>query len=101
MINDMQNTSPRWKTGLIWLIVILVGLGGAATYLHQNPDQVPEWAAKSGLGRELQSTTVYKWQDDAGNWHISDQKPAESVEYQEGQYARDTNVLPLPPELEQ
>ena len=28
MINGMQRTSPRRKTALIWLTVILLGLGG-------------------------------------------------------------------------
>jgi len=100
MIHNMQHRSSRWKGRLIWLIVILAGLGGGAFYFHQHPDQVPEWAAKSGMGRDLQSTTVYKWQDASGKWHISDEKPAEGIDYQQGQYARDTNVLPLPPKLQ-
>ena len=100
MISNMQRNPPRWGVRLIWLIVLLAGIGGGAMYFHQNPDQLPEWAAKSGLGRELQSTIVYKWQDPSGKWHISDQKPAADVEYQQERYTRDTNVLPLPPELQ-
>lgn len=101
MISRMQGRSNPWKVGLIWLIVLLAGLGGAAMYFNQNPDELPEWAAKSSLGRDLQTTTVYKWQDASGKWHISDQKPAGNPNYQEGQYTRDTNVLPLPPKLQQ
>jgi len=101
MISNMQHTSSRRKVGLIWLILLMAGLGGGAMYFHQNPEQLPDWAAKTGMVRELQSTVVYKWQDAAGNWHISDQKPTENVDYKQDRYSRDTNVLPLPPELQQ
>jgi hypothetical protein len=97
----MQAASTRWGVRLTWLIVILLGAGGAAVYFQQNPEQLPDWAARSELGRDLQTTTVYKWQDSSGAWHISDQKPDNSVDYREEKYSRDANVLPLPPELQQ
>ena len=100
MISRMQHRSNPWRARLIWLFVLLSGLGGGAAYFHMNPDELPEWAANSGLGRDLQSATVYKWQDASGEWHISDQKPAENIEYKKSRYTRDTNVLPLPPELQ-
>ena len=101
MISRMRHASNPWKVGLTWLIVFLAGLGAAAAYFYLHPDELPAWAAKSRLGRDLQSTTVYKWQDASGEWHISDQRPTGNMDYQKGQYARDTNVLPLPPELQQ
>jgi hypothetical protein len=73
----------------------------AAFYFQQNPEQLPDWAARSELGRDLQTTTVYRWQDASGAWHISDRKPEESVDYREERYSRDANVLPLPPQLQQ
>ena len=100
MISSMHRASNPWKGRLIWLIVLLTGLGGGAMYFYLHPEELPEWAARSGLGRNLQTTTVYKWQDASGEWHISDRKPAGNIDFQEGQYARDTNILPLPPELQ-
>ena len=101
MIHRMQPASKRWGIRLTWLTVVLAGLGSAAFYFHQNPEQLPDWAARSELGRDLQTTTVYRWQDASGAWHISDRKPEESVDYREERYARDANVLPLPPQLQQ
>ena len=100
MIHKMQSTSKRWTSRLIWMLALAVAVGAAAAYFHQHPEELPEWAAKSPLGRDLQTTTVYKWQDASGRWHISDSKPEGDVEFQQDRYARDTNVLPLPPELQ-
>ncbi len=43
------------------------------------------------------TTTVYKWQDAEGNWHVSNQRPAgvEAVEIQ--QIHTDQNVVPAQP----
>ena len=100
MIHRMRPARSPWKTGLAWMLLILIGLGAAAFYFHLYPDRLPEWAARSSLGRDLQTTTVYKWQDASGRWHVSDQRPATGVEYRTEEYTHDTNVLPLPPELQ-
>lgn len=101
MITDMRRAGSPWKARLLWLLVLLVGLGAGAMYVRQHPEVLPDWAANSGLGRDLQTTTVYKWQDASGEWHISDRKPADGVDYRKEEYTRDVNVLPLPPELQQ
>ena len=101
MISRMHRARSPWKTALVWALLILAGLGAAAVYYHQHPEALPEWAARSSLGRDLQTTRVYKWQDANGRWHISDHRPKGDVEYQTETYTRDTNVLPLPPKLQQ
>ena len=101
MIHRNQPASRRWGIRLTWLAVVLAGLGGGALYFQQNPEQLPDWAARSEFGRDLQTTTVYRWQDSSGAWHISDRKPGEGVDYREERYSRDANVLPLPPQLQQ
>jgi hypothetical protein len=45
-------------------------------------------------------TVVYKWRDRAGAWHITDAPPIEGVAFERLEYHRDTNVLPLPPQLQ-
>jgi hypothetical protein len=91
----------RRHGGLIWTFLVLAGLGGAAGYYYLHPEHLPEWASRTLAGRELQTTTVYRWQDAVGNWHVSDQPPAGDIPYQTEAYSRDSNVLPLPPKLQQ
>ena len=82
------------------LLVLILGLAAAAYYFYEHPEQLPEWVAKTPLGRELQTTKVYRWKDASGNLHVSDQPPVSGIEYQEQTYHRDDNVLPLPPDLQ-
>jgi hypothetical protein len=44
-------------------------------------------------------TVVFKWRDKAGAWHVTDAPPGEGIAYERLEYHRDTNVLPLPPQL--
>jgi hypothetical protein len=89
------------RRGFVIWVLLLAGVVGAAAYYYLHPDELPEWAGRTMLGRELQTTTVYKWQDAAGNWHVSDQPPGGDIPYRTEQYTRDSNVLPLPPKLQQ
>jgi hypothetical protein len=98
MITRIKRHSHRGR--IFWAIVLLVGLGAAAAYYYLHPEKLPQWAAQTSVGRELQTTTVYKWQDGSGAWHVSDEPPPAGTDYQAEQYSRDVNVLPLPPELQ-
>ena len=83
-----------------WVILLLIIGGAAAVYFKLHPENLPEWAAKNGIGKGLQTTTVYKWQDASGAWQITEQPPPAGIDYQVQSHVRDTNVLPLPPKLE-
>jgi len=85
----------------LWFVALLVSLVSLAAYFYLHPELLPEWAARTQIGQDLQTTTIYKWQDDAGRWHVSDQPPPAGTEYHVEDYNRDTNVLPLPPKLQQ
>lgn len=87
------------RAGFLYLLIILALLAGMGGYFTLYPEHMPEWAAKTTLGRELQTTRVYKWQDASGQWHVSDQAPPVGTEYQTEDYSHDTNALPLPPAL--
>lgn len=53
MISNMQRNHPAgWSTDLVDRAP--GGARGGAMYFHQHPEQLPDWAAKSCLGRELQ-----------------------------------------------
>ncbi len=88
------------RAPLGWVLTLFALLGAIAAYFMLYPEEMPEWAAQTGVGRQMQTTTVYKWQDASGEWHVSDQPPPAGTEYEVQGYARDTNVLPLPPELQ-
>ena len=81
---------------MVLLAVALIG----GIYLYQNPDfrgQVEDLSSGAGLSKK--TTHVYKWQNDAGEWQITDQLPPEGTEYEMLDYREDVNVLPLPPQL--
>lgn len=79
------------KTILIWLILIVLG---AAVLFYFKPELFERVRDLSGTAPT--SSTVYKWQDDQGVWHVTDTPPPAGVRYQEQQYLHDTNVLPKP-----
>ena len=93
--------NPKYSEGKGLLIVILIlALVGTAGYFYLYPESLPEWAGKTSVGRDLQTTKVYKWKDASGKWNVSNQPPPDGTEYQIESYHRDENVLPLPPELQ-
>ena len=88
------------KGRFLWAITLFAALGGVGVYFYLYPESLPEWAAKTSIGRDLQATTIYKWQDASGAWQVSDQLPPAGTEYKVEKYTRDANVLPLPPKLQ-
>ncbi len=84
---------------LFWILVtVVLGLG---LYTYWNPD-FPGQAGRSvreTLGIAPQTTVVYKWQDAAGQWQITDRPPATGIAYETLHYRSDQNLLPLPPQL--
>lgn len=91
----------RSKKGrVLGSIILLTALGGVGTYFYLYPESLPEWATRTTVGRGLQTTTVYKWQDATGAWQVSDQPPPAGIDYQVEKYTRDTNVLPLSSKLQ-
>ena len=98
MITKMERHSHKARG--LWLFLLLVAVAGTAGYFYLHPESLPKWVAETAVGRELQTTTVYKWPDSSGAWHVSDQPPPAGVEYKTDEYSRDTNVLPLPPALQ-
>jgi hypothetical protein len=89
-----------WPRRFLWLLLLAGVFGGGAFYFSVYPEKLPDWAAKTELGQELQTTRVYKWQDASGAWHVSDAPPSADVEYTIQEYNSEDNVLPLPPALQ-
>ena len=98
MITYIKHHSNKGR--VLWAIALLVAFGGVGGYFYLYPESLPEWVTRTSIGRDLQTTTVYKWQDASGAWQVSDQPPPAGTEYQLEKYTRDTNVLPIPPKLQ-
>jgi len=79
------------KTLLIIIILAAAGLG-VAVYLNPGLlDMVRDHTVD-------RSSTVYKWQDKNGTWHVTSAPPPAGTPYTQQQYLNDTNVLPPPQE---
>jgi hypothetical protein len=50
-------------------------------------------------GLESSAVTLYKWQDQQGGWHYTQDPPPEGTPYEEVEARSDVNVLPLPEPL--
>ena len=85
------------KTFLLLVVFILVGLAG---YLYFNPEMAHDWLGRESSSPTEESTRVYKWRDNQGNWQITDRQPPAGVTFETLDYHRDVNVLPLPPALQ-
>lgn len=75
---------------LVFFLIAVVVLVAVAAYF--DPGLI-RWVREQ-TGTAPQSTTVYKWQDDGGEWHITTEPPPPGTEYQEQEYLHGTNVLP-------
>lgn len=97
----MPQARPTRRWGL-WALVAsgVAVLAAAGIYLYLNPLSAPQWLQKAEVLPRPAPTVVYKWRDKSGAWHITDAPPGEGTAYERLEYHRDTNILPLPPQLQ-
>lgn len=81
---------------LLLVTALILGL-----YFYLKPDEARQLLREANLVTTPEVTRVYKWQDDKGNWHVSDTPPPEGTAVEIRDYRSDENVLPLPPQLQQ
>ncbi|KPK54451.1 MAG: hypothetical protein AMS22_05900 [Thiotrichales bacterium SG8_50] len=78
-------------------LVILGGLIlGVGAYVYFDPSARAMFKTHT---RELipsSSTTLYKWQDSSGRWHVEDTPPAPGIPFEVLDYRHDANVMPAP-----
>jgi len=96
------------------LIIILIVLVGAAALTGLNPATeqgtnplvkglatVQSWFRDSSVsslpGIDENETAVYKWQDNTGEWHFSNQPPPTGVASSVKIYRNDVNITRTPP----
>lgn len=95
----LPRPTRRWWPWAVMAIVVLA-LAGAGVYVYRNPLAAPQWLQTAQLLPKPAPTVVYKWRDRSGAWHITDAPPEQGAPYERLEYHRDTNVLPLPPQLQ-
>jgi len=79
------------------IILLLFALTGAGGYLYLNPDVWQPWVKGTPLEPAPSKTQLYKWQDENGQWQITDRPPEGSTSYEILEYRRDTNIVPSIP----
>ena len=78
-------------------LVILGGLIlGAGAYVYLDPSMRAELKTQTRELIPASSTTLYKWQDANGRWHIEDSPPPAGVAFEVLDYRHDANVMPAP-----
>jgi hypothetical protein len=95
----VPSPTRRWWPWAVAAIAILA-LAAAGAYVYFNPLSAPQWLQNARVLPTPAPTVVYKWRDRAGAWHITDAPPVEGVAFERLEYHRNTNVLPLPPQLQ-
>jgi len=96
------------------LIIILIVLVGAAALTELNPSAeqstnpiikglgtVQSWFRGSSAPKlpslDEDEITIYKWQDDSGEWHFSNHPPAAGITSSVNVYRSDVNITQAPP----
>jgi len=77
-----------------FIFILLIVLSGAGAYLYLNPDVWQPWVKGSPLDPAPTKTQVYKWQDENGQWQITDRQPTGGIPYEILEYSSDANIVP-------
>ncbi len=77
-------------------IMLLLLLGGVAMagFWYYQPQQRPDWVTESLPIAPKSKVALYRWKDERGEWVVSDQKPADGVEFERVEIRNDVNVMP-------
>lgn len=82
----------------IWLIVVLGLFGGVLLYWYTTPNSMPTWlrgwlpSASTTASSNSDTKPVYRWEDEAGQTHITSQPPS-GQPYEVIRYRTDTNAI--------
>lgn len=73
-------------------VTLLFVVVAVVAFWWRHPDQQPSWVAEWIPNDDRAVTVMYRWQAANGQWHISDQPPAQG-EFEVVEVVRGTNVV--------
>lgn len=91
---------------VLWLLGTIAGVAAIAGYWYLDTrgylDQVPlpDFVKNYLPSEATTSKPLYRWRDDQGQVHVSDQPP-QGRPYEAVVYNKDTNVIPSQPDKQQ
>ena len=80
------------------LLVALLLLAGTGVWLYLHPEAaepLKAWLPQPDFTKK--TARIYKWQNDQGEWQLTDKPPPAGIEYEKQDYHEDLNTLPVPP----
>ena len=83
-----------WRA-LLFVSLLLAGIG-AYMYVFERA-RLDRILDGTPLELPVTVTEVYKWRDQQGRWHITDQPPPTGVHFETMKYRSDDNIMPLVP----
>jgi len=82
-------------------VIVLIAVAAGAYYVYRNPTVVSPLVEgtplESTVRETLGTTRLYKWRDDKGTVHITDEPPPEGTKFEKLEYQNDANVVPSLP----
>ena len=73
--------------------LVLVLIAAVAAWWYFAPASMPSWLARSVPASPKLGPPLYKWRDDKGRLHVTDQPPADRA-YETVRFDPNTNVVP-------
>lgn len=88
-----SNARRQSGRALVWLLALVLLAGGTLVYWRHYPASAPGWLRDMAPVLFVTRTRLYRWQDESGDWHVSDTPPADR-EYEVVEYRSDANTVP-------
>ena len=77
--------------------ILLTVVTTASLYIYQDDGLKDKLLSKAHqVAPELNSSTLYKWQNSKGEWQISDKPPSKGIKYTIISSQDQINVMPSP-----
>lgn len=87
------STGGQSGRALVWVLILVLLAGGTLVYWRQYPATAPGWLREMAPELFITRTRLYRWQDETGEWHVSD-TPPEGSDYEVVEYRSDANTVP-------
>ena len=80
----------KWAIRLFSVLFVVAGVA----YFHPPFQTYLTQLLGPILPTQITHDKLYRWQDAQGQWQLSDKPPADGIQYEIGDYHKQTNVIP-------